>query len=35
MHGVRTVAEVLRGICDGAERLLRERSRAVVVDGRT
>lgn len=35
VHGVRTVAEVLRDICDGAERLLRERPRAVVVDGRT
>jgi nitronate monooxygenase len=31
--GVRSVAEVLAEICDGAERLLRERSRAVV-DGR-
>ena len=34
VHGVRTVAEVLREICDSAEQLLRERSRAVVVDAR-
>jgi nitronate monooxygenase len=35
VRGVRTVAEVVADICDGAERLLRERSRAVVVDSRT
>jgi nitronate monooxygenase len=33
-HGVRTVADVLQEICDGAEQLLRQRSRAVVVDSR-
>jgi len=33
--GVRTVAEVLQEICDGAERLLRDRSRAVIVGGKT
>ena len=32
VNGVRTVAEVLQDICGGAEQLLRERSRAVVVD---
>jgi len=32
VNGVRTVAEVLQDICSGAEQLLRERSRAVVVD---
>jgi len=35
VSGVRTVAEVLREICDGAERLLRERSRTVVMDGQS
>jgi nitronate monooxygenase len=33
VHGVRTVADVLEQMCDVAERLLRERSRAVVMDG--
>jgi nitronate monooxygenase len=31
IHGVRTVAEVIQDICDGAERLLRERARTVVM----
>ena len=30
VHGVRSVAEVIGELCDGAERLLRERSRALV-----
>ncbi|HVG79985.1 MAG TPA: nitronate monooxygenase [Patescibacteria group bacterium] len=30
--GIRTVAEVIENICGGAERLLRERTRAVVVE---
>jgi nitronate monooxygenase len=30
VHGVRSVAEVIEELCDGAERLLRERSRALV-----
>ena len=34
VQGVRTVAEVLQDICDGAEQLLRERSRALVVGAR-
>ena len=30
VHGVRSVAEVIGELCDGAERLLRERSRTLV-----
>jgi len=30
VHGVRSVAEVIQELCDGAERLLRERLRALV-----
>jgi nitronate monooxygenase len=30
VHGVRSVAEVVADLCDGAERLLRERSRTLV-----
>jgi nitronate monooxygenase len=30
VHGVRSVAEVITEICDGAERLLRERARSLV-----
>jgi nitronate monooxygenase len=30
VHGIRTVAEVIQEMCDGAERLLRDRSRALV-----
>ena len=30
VHGVRAVAEVIADLCDGAERLLRERSRTLV-----
>ena len=33
VDGVRTVTEVVQQMCDVAERLLRERSRAVVRDG--
>jgi nitronate monooxygenase len=31
VHGVRSVAEVIDEVCDGAERLLRERPRSLVV----
>jgi hypothetical protein len=31
VRGIRTVAEVIQVICDDAEHLLRERSRALVV----
>jgi NAD(P)H-dependent flavin oxidoreductase YrpB (nitropropane dioxygenase family) len=30
VHGVRSVAEVIGDVCDGAERLLRERARSLV-----
>jgi nitronate monooxygenase len=33
VHGIRTVAEVVQDMCDGAERSLRERTRAVVTEG--
>ena len=31
VHGVRSVAEVIRDLCEGAERCLRERSRALLM----
>jgi hypothetical protein len=30
LHGVRSVAEIIDELCDGAERLLRERLRTLL-----